>query len=126
MDVANHLPNFAFSLNAGGSTTLNLLTLTPHLSNGTNTYNFTISETITFTSPGAGSLADAGTGTFHVQGNSINSGSLTSADGSSGANITLSNGSVMNVNLSDVVGFSGPASAGTPQTVTATLHTSVG
>jgi len=116
--LANQLSTFGFSLSVGGSSTQNLLIITPNPGNGTQTYNFTVNETITFTAPGSGNAADAGTGTFHVQGNTINSGSLTWSDGPSGSNVTLNDGTVVNVDLSNIASFSGPAGGGTPQTVT--------
>ena len=117
VSLANLLSAFSFPLNVGGSSTQNLLTITPNPPNGTSTYSFTVNETITFTQPGNGSSPDAGTGTFHVQGNSINSGSLTWGDGANGSNVTLTDGTVMNVNLSDIASFT----RGSPQTVTATF-----
>jgi hypothetical protein len=80
-----------------------------------------VTDTIAFTGPGSGSFADLGTGTFHVHGNAVDSGSLTWADGASGSNVTLSDGSVMNVNLSDIASFSGTARVGNPETVSATF-----
>ena len=74
--LSNLLSAFSFSLNVGGSSTQNLLTITPTPPNGNGTYNFVVTETITFTQPGSGSFPDTGTGTFQVQGNSINSGFL--------------------------------------------------
>ena len=117
VSLSNLLSAFSFSLNVGGSSTQNLLTITPNPPNGTNTYSFTVNETITFTQPGNGSFPDTGTGTFHVQGNSINSGSLTWGDGANGSNVTLTDGTVMNVNLSDIASFT----RGSPSTVAATF-----
>ena len=72
VSLSNPLSTFSFPLSVGASTTQNLLTITPDPpGNGTKTYNFTVNETITFTAPGTGSVPDSGTGTFHVQGNSI-------------------------------------------------------
>ena len=105
VSLSNLLSTFSFSLNVGGSSTQNLLTITPNPPNGTNTYSFLVNETITFTQPGSGSFPDTGTGTFHVQGNSINSGSLTWGDGANGSNVTLTDGTVINVNLSDIASF---------------------
>jgi hypothetical protein len=119
VSLSNLLSAFSFSLNVGESSAQNLLTLTPDPGNGTDTYNFTVNETITFTKPGNGSSPDLGTGTFHVQGNSINSGALTWADGVNGSNVTLTDGTVMNVDLSNIASFSGSAGGGNPQTVTA-------
>jgi len=115
VSLANLLSTFSFPLSVGGSSTQNLLTITPNPPNGTNTYNFTVNETITFTQPGNGSSPDQGTGTFHVQGNSINSGSLTWGDGANGSNVTLTDGTVMNVDLSDIASFT----RGNASTVTA-------
>jgi hypothetical protein len=117
VSLSNLLSTFSFPLSVGGSSAQNLLTITPNPPNGTNTYSFTVNETITFTQPGSGSAPDTGTGTFHVQGNSINSGSLTWGDGANGSNVTLTDGTVMNVNLSDIASFT----RGSPQTVTATF-----
>jgi hypothetical protein len=79
-------------------------------------YNFTVNQTITFTAPRSGSVTDAGTGTLQVQGNTINGGSLIWSDGASGSNVTLTDGSVMNVDLSDIASFSGSARGGNPET----------
>jgi hypothetical protein len=111
---------FSIPLTVGTPDTLDFITLTPDPGNGTKTYNFTIDASFNITQPGTASDADLGTGTFHVRGNSIDSGSLTWADGSSGDNITLSDGAVLNLNLSDV-SFGGSAGSGTPETVTATF-----
>jgi hypothetical protein len=121
VSIVNNLSSFSFDLNVGASTTVNLLTLTPHPGNGTAGYNFSITENIAFTAPGTGTDSDGGTGTFHVQGNSINSGSLTWADNPDGTNVTLSNGGVVNVLLSNIGSFSGSAGGGNPQVVTATF-----
>jgi hypothetical protein len=119
--VLDLLNTFSFSLTAGGSVTQNVLRFTPDPGRGTHTYNFTVTDTIAFTGPGSGSFADLGTGTFHVQGGTIDGGSLSWADGASGSNVTLSDGSVMNVNLSNIASFSGSADLGNPQTVTGTF-----
>jgi hypothetical protein len=111
---------FSIPLTIGTPETLDFITLTPDPGNGTKTYSFTIDANFTFTQPGSGLDADLGTGTFHVRGNTIDSGSLTWADGSSGDNITLSDGAVLNLNLSDV-SFGGSAGSGTPETVAATF-----
>jgi hypothetical protein len=119
VSLANLLSTFSFPLSVGGSSTQNLLTITPNPGNGTSSYNFTVNETITFTAPGSGSVPDAGTGTLQVQGNTIQGGSLIWSDGASGSNVTLTDGSVMNVDLSDIASFSGSARSGDPETVTA-------
>jgi PEP-CTERM motif len=117
VSLSNLLSAFSFPLSVGGSSAQNLLTITPNPPNGNNTYNFTVDETITFTQPGSGSFPDTGTGTFHVQGNSINSGSLTWGDGANGSDVTLTDGTVMNVNLSNITSFT----RGDPSTVAATF-----
>ncbi|HEY2133478.1 MAG TPA: hypothetical protein VGH36_10955 [Acetobacteraceae bacterium] len=66
--VANLLTTFTFNLNVGSSTALNVLSLTPDPGNGTNTYDFTVTDSFTFTLPGTGNTGDLGTGTLHVQG----------------------------------------------------------
>ena len=119
VQLSNQLSLFSFSLSVGASSTQNLLTITPVPGNGSSNYNFSVTETIAFTAPGAGSFQDVGTGTLSVHGNSIDSGSLIWADGASGTNVALGDGSVVNVDLSDVTNFSGSAKMGDPQTVTA-------
>ncbi len=119
--LSNLLSTFSFNLSVGGATTLSLLTLTPDPGNGTNTFDFGVTETFAFTSPGAGSTTDSGSGSIIVQGNTINGGGLSWSDGSSGEDLTLGDGSVVNVNLSDLANFAGSARGGTPQTVSATI-----
>ena len=121
VSLSNLLSTFSFPLSVGASSTQNLLTLTPAPGNGTANYNFTVNETITFTAPGSGGVPDTGIGTLQVHGNTINGGSLTWSDGATGSNVTLTDGSVMNVDLSDIANFSGSARGGNPETVTVTF-----
>jgi hypothetical protein len=117
----NDLTTFSFNLAIGGSTTVNLLGITPVPGNGTSTYNFTVTENISFILPGTGSDSDLGTGTFHVQGNGINSGGLTWADDPNGTNVALSGGYVMNVKLSDISFVGDSPRGGDTDTVSATF-----
>jgi hypothetical protein len=122
--VQNLLNTFSLNLAVGGSITVNALSLTPVTGNGTATYDFTVADTIAFTLPSSGTDLDLGTGSFHVQGNSINSGGFTWADGANGTNVALSGGYVVNVNLSDITNamFNEDHTNGTsPEIVTATF-----
>jgi hypothetical protein len=121
VSVSNLLANFSFNLAVGGSTTLNVLSLTPDPGNGTNTYNFTITDSFTFASPGTGSYGDQGSGTIQVEGHAITGGGVTWPGGTNGTNISLPGGYVVNVNLSNP-GFTGDSPrGGDSETVAATF-----
>jgi hypothetical protein len=97
----NLLSTFNFTLSVGGSTTpQNFLSLTMGGKNNNN-YTSSVTDTLTFTGPGSGTFVDTGAVSFSISGNSF-TGSVTWDDGASGKNVTLSDGSVVNINLADV------------------------
>ena len=111
----NLLSTFNFTVSVGGSTPQqNLLSLTMGGKNGNN-YTSSVTDTLTFTGPGSGTFVDKGTVSFSVSGNK-STGSVTWDDGASGKNVTLGDGSVVNINLADVT-----FSKATTQTATGVL-----
>jgi hypothetical protein len=97
----NSLRAFSFNLSVGGSTTpQNFLSLTMGGKNN-NSYKSSVTDTITFTGPGSGAFVDTGTVNFSISGNAF-TGSVTWDDGASGKNVTLSDDSVVNINLADI------------------------
>ena len=100
LSASNLLTTFNFALGVGGSTTpQNFLSLTMG-GNNNKSYTSSVTDTLTFTGPGSGTFVDKGTVSFTVSGNS-STGTVTWSDGPSGANVTLSDGSVVNINLAD-------------------------
>jgi hypothetical protein len=100
LTATNLLSAFTFNLSVGGSTTpQNFLSLTMGGKNN-NSYNSSVTDTLTFTGPGSGTFVDTGTVSFAISGNKF-TGSVTWDDGASGKNVTLSDGSVVNINLAD-------------------------
>ncbi len=111
--LANLLSNFSFNLAVGGSTTLDLLQVTPDPGNGTGTDVFKVTDIFVFTLPGSGTAPDdVGSGSVTVHGNSISGGGLTWGDGIAGESVTLNDGSVVKINVSDIAAFSGAATGG--------------
>lgn len=110
--LSNLLSTFSFNLAVGGSTTVDLLQVTPDPGNGTGVDHFTVTESFVFSLPGIGTApADIGTGSVSVHGNSIDGGGLSWSDGA-GESVTLNDGSVVKINVSDIASFSGPATGG--------------
>jgi hypothetical protein len=100
VSAVNSLTTFNFALGVGGSTTpQNFLSLTTGGSNN-KSYTGSVTDTLTFTGPGSGTFVDTGTVTFSVSGNA-STGTVTWSDGVTGADVTLSDGSVVNVDLAD-------------------------
>jgi hypothetical protein len=112
----NLLGTFDFILSVGGSTTQNFLSLTMGGRNN-NSYTSSVTDTLTFIGPGSGTFVDTGTVDFSVSGNKF-TGSVTWDDGASGKDVTLSDGSIVNINLADIA-FSNTAN--TTQTATGVL-----
>jgi len=101
VSATNLLNPFDFTLSVGGSTTpQSFLSLTMGGKNNSTPYTAQVTDTLTFTGPGSGTFVDKGTVSFTVSGNS-STGTVTWSDGPSGANVTLSDGSVVNINLAD-------------------------
>jgi len=122
LSASNLLTTFNFALGVGGSTTpQNFLSLTMG-GNNNKSYTSSVTDTLTFTGPGSGTFVDTGTVSFSVSGNAF-SGSVTWSDGPSGQNVTLSDGSVVNINLADVINF--PSTKNTPQVTTTGVLTLV-
>ena len=97
----NLLGTFDFIVSVGGSTTTqNFLSLTMGGRNN-NSYESSVTDTITFIGPGSGTFVDTGTVDFSVSGNAF-TGSVTWDDGASGEDVTPSDGSIVNINLADV------------------------
>src|SRR5215469_13105930 len=117
----NLLPAINFNLSVGGSTTQNFLNLTMGGKNNSS-YTSSVTDTFTITGPGSGTFVDKGTVTFSISGNAF-SGSVTWDDGPSGKNVTLSDGSVVNINFTDTNKF-GPTK-NTPQVTTSGVVTLV-
>jgi hypothetical protein len=97
----NLLGTFDFIVSVGGSTTTqNFLSLTMGGRNN-NSYESSVTDTITFIGPGSRTFVDTGTVDFSVSGNKF-TGSVTWDDGASGEDVTPSDGSIVNINLADV------------------------
>jgi hypothetical protein len=97
----NLLGTFDFIVSVGGSTTpQNFLSLTMGGRNN-NSYMSSVTDTLTFIGPGSGTFVDTGTVDFSVLGNKF-TGSVTWDDGASGEDVTLSDGSIVNINLADI------------------------
>jgi len=112
---------FSFTLSVGGSTTQNFLNLTMGGKNNSS-YTSSVTDTFTITGPGSGTFVDKGTVTFSISSNAF-SGSVTWDDGPTGKNVTLSDGSVVNINFTDTNKF-GPTK-NTPQVTTSGVVTLV-
>jgi len=125
--VVNQMTTFTFSLNNIGDTyTQTALYVTPDPGNGKHNYTFTVTDAFAFGLLGTESPADLGTGTLGVtksQGNNydISSGGLTWADGTTGTNISLTDGYVVNVALSSPSFVGASPNGGDTETVSATF-----
>ena len=117
----NLLPAINFNPSVGGSTTQNFLNLTMGGKNNSS-YTSSVTDTFTITGPGSGTFVDKGTVTFSISSNAF-SGSVTWDDGPTGKNVTLSDGSVVNINFTDTNKF-GPTK-NTPQVTTSGVVTLV-
>jgi hypothetical protein len=111
----NLLNTFNFTLSVGGSTpSENVLSLALVAGKNNQTYTSTVTDTITFTGPGSGTFVDTASLSFIASGSSFGTGStLKWSNGASGENVTLSDGSVVNINLADI-DFSGTKIATSP------------
>jgi hypothetical protein len=105
LSVTNDLASsFTFQVDVGTPFTTNFITLNVAESNGTNSYPISVNVGFTFTLPSALAASDQGTGSINIQGHTVlNTSSLTWNDGINGENVTFLDGTVLNVNLSDVV-----------------------
>jgi hypothetical protein len=117
--VANDLSSFSFDLSVGGSATVNVLTVTPNT--GTYSSSFTITESIAFTAPATGTDGTSGSGSLTVQGNKYSSGDLTWSEATGGNMITLTDGAVVRVLLSDIANFGTAGQRASAEIIAATF-----
>jgi hypothetical protein len=111
VDAAISMPSTGTSLGVGASTTFDFLTFTPSTLVG-GTTNFDLSATLAFSdSTGAGtSVTGTGSGSAKVQGGLLASPSFSSGSlswSTAPTNVTLSDGSVVQVSFQPVSAFSG-------------------
>ena len=92
---------FSMALTVGTPVTVDFIKLTSHEQFGFHSDSLTVDANFSFTQPSSQTFTDHGTGNVDIFA-IFTSGTLSWADGASGTNVSFGDGSIINVNLSDV------------------------